>query len=249
MHLISIVPILLLFMSIKGVEFKISMFGISLSKFENLKEIIIIAVLVSTTMLSRFQNAREELISLRKMVFIKKFDDEHYENLKLALPHTEVSESRESFIFSKKYSSTGIRTFIEILYVILSLTIVSILFSIIFYVFYVILFDIWYKPNFSPFVSRLIVVLFCLFVSFDILINAVKKYAKYTYIDRIKWDKVKLTNDSDGELEPELKELTEKIIQREFHVKKAFRYFFEIALISLSLTAMFVYLLKYFELL
>lgn len=216
----SLIALIAMYGILIGADIKISYLGISLSSFEKLKEVVLIATSVSSLFIGHLQGAQSYLKEIRRRVFIKKFGDSQYELQEYLFGDT-MSYDYELSLGNQKFEATNLKFAFEITRVFLTFMPVFAGLALYFYIMAFIAFEIWENSTFGPMFGRAIIVTIFLSAFGATTLNAIRKTIKFRYVDVNKRKELKFVDPETNEFLPPIKDLAIRDLQR----KEAFRSF------------------------
>lgn len=205
--LVSALLIGILFLSLKGVEFEITLLGAKLSNLSNIKEFVLLAASFGGVLFFVTETRQRELKALRKLVFIRAFGEDMHQIVQTTF------ESRDEHEFylrdGRSFTTIGLKRFLDHLHawMILSSILAVVVFAL--WVLGFILVDVWREPNINHILAKAICIFAAVSVLYDLLNTVLQAFASFTYIDTDRWDNYDLVIPGTKELSDETKEFFE----------------------------------------
>lgn len=182
-----LIALILLFLSIKGVQFEISVLGVKLSQIQSIKEVILLGMIAAGVHSQMKSDQLTELKSLKKMLYIKCHGDAAY----IAFRRTFLNQSNDNylpfFLVNKNFNSVGFGQLIKRLSFVrlfVGLTTTLVLYT---WVIVSIILDVWKQPIIDPLYARLICIFALIVFLNDFFTAFARGLMRFEYIDRKIW--------------------------------------------------------------
>lgn len=179
------IPVLILFISIIGIEFELSTLGLKLSNIQNAKEIILLTLVTSEIFFKLKRSHLNHLKTLEHCVNTKIFGKEKALFLKENLSDHFKIFNQDNLLQGKNLKSSGIGSFLfwlEMIQLLIKLTALSILLLT---VHLVILYDIYKNSNYEDFGPPIAIFVFMMYIT-TILHELITGFFKIKFIDHRK---------------------------------------------------------------
>jgi hypothetical protein len=179
--------LILIFASLNGVTFEISIIGVKLSGIERIKEVLVLLVAGGGVLAQVLDSQIDDLRALRRVLLVEKIGEPAFVALRGALKH-EANFFGHSFVaFNTMFDVTGWRKRAESfnLYLVgISMILVCIVSA---WITLEILMNIWIDPNVNWIVARIIAIASGIIFSGQFLVTIARSIGNATYIDEKKW--------------------------------------------------------------
>ena len=147
---------LLLVLSLRGVQLEISVIGVKLEKLQDIKEIILIFAIASTTYVEPKIVALRELKALKKQIFIRRYGEKNFEVLERTFPYELDAKEILRTFNHKKYDAIGIKRWIDFLRLTVLFGCALLGLAAFTWLYWFVVIDIWKNPTIDPFWAKLI---------------------------------------------------------------------------------------------